>query len=468
MSLKRWMLSGMNRVFTRADLPSRDAASHAGDDARNEPVLRPAPPRAGRVEHLGRYGPLIGAIRTELEEFVASQLRLHLAIAERDRYLLTSIEVESTGTEEARDLLLRFTREFTPEQIRHFVAKEIVARLPNASAIDLGQFAGLSVAGDVEAEDGEYAELMHELRSGEPLSARPYRVTLAGRWCEDEPRNSRERRPPRDAPATPLAGKEMYVEIEDTDGARRVALGVVAPGRHFVVGKDEGCDIVVNGVYASRRHCEIWVERGRWWASDSGSTNGIRVESPSAPARPGASRLNDGTALEVEDGMSLVLSASAGGSAREYPRLTLRTGADAHPNPDAAAGHGAPATPVTPIAVPGGSASAFTVTARMASGVRTLDLPNGEQPIRIGRSRNQALVIDWAHQGVSGHHIDILARDASGAAVVVHGDNGVSVDGTRHPPGTRFHWNVGQTMILGRAIHQEPECALTLARRDST
>jgi pSer/pThr/pTyr-binding forkhead associated (FHA) protein len=104
----------------------------------------------------------------------------------------------------------------------------------------------------------------------------------------------------------------------------------------------------------------------------------------------------------------------------------------------------------------------------MASGVRTLDLPNGEQPIRIGRSRNQALVIDWAHQGVSGHHIDILARDASGAAVVVHGDNGVSVDGTRHPPGTRFHWNVGQTMILGRAIHQEPECALTLARRDST
>ena len=128
MSLKRWMLSGMNRVFTRADLPSRDAGSHAGDDARSEPVLRPPPPRAGRVEHLGRYGPLIAAIRTELEQFVASQLRLHLAIAERDRYLLTSIEVESTGAEEARDLLLRFTREFTPEQIRHFVAKEIVAR----------------------------------------------------------------------------------------------------------------------------------------------------------------------------------------------------------------------------------------------------------------------------------------------------------------------------------------------------
>ena len=465
MSLKRWMLSGMNRVFTRADLPPRDHVSHAGGAARNEPMLRPAPAGSGEVEHLGRYGPLIGAIRGELEAFVASQLRLHLAIAEHDRYLLTSIEVESAGTEEARDLLLRFTREFTPEQIRHFVAKEIVARLPNASAIDLNQFAGLVVAGGAEADEGEYAELLHELRNGEPLSARPYRVTLEGRWCEEEPRAARETKPSRASPVTPLAGKEVWVDIEDGDGARRVALGVVTPGRHFVIGKDPGCDIVVNGVYASRRHCEIWVERGRWWASDIGSTNGIRVESPSASAHSHASRLNDGTALEVEEGASIVLSASARGSAGEYPRLTVRAGLDARHESEAAR---APVTPVTPIIAPVGPATALTVTARMASGGRTIDVPYGEQPIPIGRSRNQALVIDWAHQGVSGHHIDILARDASGAAVVVHGDNGVSVDGTRHPPGARFRWNVGQTMILGRAINQEPECSLTLAYRTPT
>src|SRR6185369_3591021 len=148
MSLKTWVLSGMNRVFARPDLPSRDATAHANDVARVEPMLRGAVVRAGhsQVEHLGRYGPLIGAIREELEGFVASHVRLHLAIAERDRYLLTSIGVESTGSEETRELLDRFRREFAPEQVRHFLAKEVVARLPNANAIDLSQFAGIDEA----------------------------------------------------------------------------------------------------------------------------------------------------------------------------------------------------------------------------------------------------------------------------------------------------------------------------------
>ena len=52
-------------------------------------AVRPAEP-----VHLGPYAPLIGAIREELEQFAANQLRLHLAIAERDRYVLSSVEVE--------------------------------------------------------------------------------------------------------------------------------------------------------------------------------------------------------------------------------------------------------------------------------------------------------------------------------------------------------------------------------------
>ncbi len=44
---------------------------------------------ASGLEHLGAYRPLIAAIREELERFVATDLRLHLAIAEHDRYVLT-------------------------------------------------------------------------------------------------------------------------------------------------------------------------------------------------------------------------------------------------------------------------------------------------------------------------------------------------------------------------------------------
>ena len=103
------------------------------------------PARPG-PEHLGAYAPLIGAIRDELEHFVSSQLRLHLAIAERDRYLLTSIGVECVDGGDGADLLRRFIREFTPEQIKRFLARDVIAHLPNASAIDLSQFGGLNAA----------------------------------------------------------------------------------------------------------------------------------------------------------------------------------------------------------------------------------------------------------------------------------------------------------------------------------
>ena len=103
----------------------------------------------------------------------------------------------------------------------------------------------------------------------------------------------------------------------------------------------------------------------------------------------------------------------------------------------------------------------------MASGERSIDLPAGSLPFPIGRSRSQALTIDWAHDDVSGHHVDIVEVDEAGARVVVHGDNGVSVAGIAHPAGARFRWNVGERMTLGTAGGRERECTLVLSRRMS-
>ena len=77
---------------------------------------------------------------------------------------------------------------------------------------------------------------------------------------------------------------------------------------------------------------------------------------------------------------------------------------------------------------------------------------------------NQALVIDWTHSDVSGHHLEIVALDESGAQVVVHGDNGVSLDGTSHGPGAQFKWNLGQTLVLSGGAGQASSCTLTLSR----
>lgn len=475
MPMKNWILQRMNRmnaVAGRPDLAS--GASRSAAAGSREPSLRDG---AASVDaalpgpaHFGAYAPLIGAIRDELQHFVSSQLRLHLAIAERDRYLLTSIDVECIDGSDGADLLARFVREFTPEQIKRFLARDVIAHLPNASAIDLSQFGGLNAAQEParqSVEEDAYAELLVQLRSSTPSeSPRSFDVALVGRWTDSEP--AAASRATSAAPRTPLAGSRVEIDIEDANGHRHVALSAVVANRRYSIGKGDGCDIAVDGTFVSRRHCEIWLENGAWWATDAGSTNGIRVESAhSVLGRAGsaASGADAKAAIEIAAGSQLVLSARAQGKAADYPRIVLK-----HDEPKTAsrtpvsAGSGAPRTPVTPLAAPARPKRSFlTLTASMASGPRTLPLGEKPVPISIGRSRNQDIVIDWAHEGVSGHHIDIAKVDESGADVEVHGDNGVTVDGVDHPPGHRFRWRIGERMTLGRASGAEPECTLVLS-----
>jgi hypothetical protein len=206
----------------------------------------------------------------------------------------------------------------------------------------------------------------------------------------------------------------------------------------------------------------MWFDKGTWWVVDTGSTNGIRVESANGViARCHQREQGEAppAAIELVAGGRLVLAARTEGEPQQYPRLSLR--------PIAATDVSASAmlpTPVTPIAPPRRRAGALTIIARMASGVRSVDIPGDALPFRVGRSRSQALVIDRAHAEVSGRHFEIVALDESGAQVVVHGDNGVAVDGTSHGPGTQFKWKPGETLLLGGGTGQASPCTLTLAR----
>ena len=84
-------------------------------------------------------------------------------------------------------------REFKPEQVKRYLAREVIGGLPNAAAIDLSQFAGLFDAdaarvAEEEAEGGEYRELLEALRTNPGAgAARPYRVSVLGRWVELDP-----------------------------------------------------------------------------------------------------------------------------------------------------------------------------------------------------------------------------------------------------------------------------------------
>ena len=58
----------------------------------------------------------------------------------------------------------------------------------------------------------------------------------------------------------------------------------------------------------------------------------------------------------------------------------------------------------------------------------------------------------------------VTLRPFKPISVRVHGDNGVTVAGTPHAPGGEFEWKIGETMLLGRAVNDEPQCSLTLSR----
>ena len=501
MSIKSWVLGHLSGAAGRADLPPRAGREPGLDRPSAAPPAEPA-----LAEHLGAYAALIGAIREELEDFVASHVRLHLAIAERDRYLLTSIGVRCPDAPAARALLEKFMREFRPEQIKRFLAREVIAALPNAAAIELSQFAGLydadarAVADPVE---GEYAELIAALRST-PIAAvaRPYEVILVGRWSEFDaqrpgvPANvattvtSTAAPQPANGPtpSTPLAGQRFEFDIEDADGRRRLVLQSVVPGRRYAIGKGEGCDLRVSGRFTSRRHAEVWREHDAWWVADAGSTNGVRIEAaPLAGEAPGASAC--AAAVEqparLPDGARIVLSARTEGPASDYPWLALRVGAapirtgapvasritpiashgDTAGAPLSAPPPAAPPTPLTAIHPAAEAEPVYKLTAFQAGGVHALEVRASALPVSLGRSRSQSLVVDRRHEGVSGHHLDIVELDEAGAQVLVHGDNGVLVDGVAHAAGARLRWRVGETMVLGASATEHPSCTLTLSRK---
>lgn len=455
-SLKSWVLGWVSRT----DLPPLEPAP-----AETPTKPRNSEPALASAEHLGVYRALIAALRDELEHFIVSQLRLHLAIADRDRFLLTSLDVHCNDAD-AADLLRQFMHEFKPEQVKRYLAREVIAGLPNAAAIDLSQFAGLVDADANDDEAGDYGELLAVLGSGSSAQEPAFRVGIVGRWTEADARPAAGvPATPGATPSTPLAGQRCEFDLEDADGRRRVVLQAVVPGRRYVIGKGEGCDICLNATFTSRRHAEIWFDRGTWWVTDAGSTNGVRVESPfGAPARSGA----DGAVATVEapieltDGARLVLSARSTGPASDYPWIALRSAAPAAARITPIA----PSSPTTPLTAirpvwPGGPALRLTTV--QGGSVRTVELRANLLPVSVGRSRNQTLVIDRRHDGVSGHHVDIVEIDEQAALVQVHGDNGVLLDGEHHGPGERVTWHVGQTMVLGASALDEGACTLVLA-----
>lgn len=461
MSLKDWVLEGANRLgalLARSDLPPREDAPRAMAPA----VPRPAPrqPDHDHQDELGPYATLIDAIRQELEQFVATQVRLHLAIAEQDRFVLTAIAIRCAGGGDSWELVQRIRREFNPDQVSRYLERHVIAALPDASALDLAHFGGLVLQEDASPPaDEEFKELLDLLAEPAGGIAGFCEVQVRGHWRQTTAAPAATQESPGAA-----AGPGMEVLVEDASGARRVILRPVVPGRRYVVGKQPDCELMIEGTFVSRRHCELWCDAQGWWVLDVGSTNGLRVEVDGrVVGTSGSAKQAAPQPVRLVSGHRIILSAIAVGVRGDYPALALQLAAAAatQVTPLAPAGT-VPATPVTPIARRS-AAARWLLTAHMSAGERTVALEAGQIPFTVGRSRNQGLVIEPVHEGASGHHLDIVELDGEGAVVVVHGDNGVVLDGAVQSPGARFRWRPGESMVIGRADEAEPPCMLTLS-----
>ena len=209
MSLKTLLLGRMNRLFTRADLPPRDDASHTRRAMRasrcaSPPAREPVAQRraAAASSTSAPIAPLVGrdprgarALRREPPAPAPRDRRARPLPAHRRS---TSSASAATTT---RELLQRFMREFKPEQIKHYLAQEIIARLPNASAIDLAQFAGLNAGGERRGDEPTTptATCWPSCAATSRDAPQPYEVTLVGRWSEPTrpPRRAGAGAPPR-------------------------------------------------------------------------------------------------------------------------------------------------------------------------------------------------------------------------------------------------------------------------------
>ena len=209
-------------------------------------------------------------------------------------------------------------------------------RAPSTSRSSRGSTTGAENPQPRTAE-ATYDDLLDELRSDEPEVAKPYEVTLVGRWSETERRpetaHARSERRQRESGDAARGTRRRRSSSRTRKAPAASSLSSVVPGRRYVVGKDADCDIVVDGVYASRRHCELWLDKGAWWVTDCGSTNGIRVEPASGDDARRVSAKGDGKALAVEPGARVVLSASATRDGDAIPSVRLaarRRGAACH------------------------------------------------------------------------------------------------------------------------------------------
>ena len=375
-------------------------------------------------------------------DFVASQLRLHLAIAERDRYVLTSIEVACERRRATRAACCAASRASSRPSRSSATSRARSSRgLPNASAIDLSQFAGLNVErptrrapATIPYDDADRRAPQRHVPDAGP---RPFDVTLVGRWVHGDalgPTARARRSPAARRPRRHAARRARGVASRSRTRAGAPARRAAARRCPAAATRSARTRAATSSSTASTRAGAIASSGSTTTpggSRDAGSTNGIRVEAGAGGRRARAASAP--TAAQRARARARARDRALG-ARRKASRATIRACASRCRTPTRARAGAdtdvtARAAPSTPIAPP--QAAGPVARADRAHGLgraRRVD-----SPTRRCRSASAARATRrWCRLGAR-RRVRPPRRDRRprrrGRAVVVHGDNGVTVDG---------------------------------------
>ena len=112
-------------------------------------------------------------------------------------------------------------------------------------------------------------------------------------------------------PAEP--DRSILVVLDSDDPALQEGDSYICDRGELMLGRSDGCDVVVAGAYASARHARLYYQAGQFWLEDLHSTNGTYINGRlvSAPVV-----LANGDRLRI------------GGVTFQYVRWTYEMGAD--------------------------------------------------------------------------------------------------------------------------------------------
>lgn len=162
------------------------------------------------------------------------------------------------------------------------------------------------------------------------------------------------------APELPAAVKRDLEKAAQPQWQVKAMTGTIS-GKMFlvdgtkIIGRDPGCDIVINGPHVSRRHAELSMRGGKLWVKDLGSSNGTFVNGK----RTEEIALKNGDEVKFDAMTFKAVGPSEAEDSFEEAEMTQFRPAIATPKPaaPAAAATPAPRPAPAPVAAPAPAAA---------------------------------------------------------------------------------------------------------------